>query len=119
MTRLILKKRYQTIKSCTAQKMKFFIRDFFSKCEQIRRKLRESLVRAGSNLRFSSAQSRGSYIFKVGIIKKNAISVGCLIVFIDNFMLYWLFIVLSLVLFIILNTVASMLPNMAKLSINV
>ena len=29
-------------KPCTAQKMKFFIKDFFSKCDQIRRELRIS-----------------------------------------------------------------------------
>ena len=31
---------YNNIKTRTAQKMKFSIKDFFSKCEQIRRKLR-------------------------------------------------------------------------------
>ena len=79
----------------------------------------KSLVRAGSNLLFSSAHLRGLHIFKVGLIKNNAISVGGLIVFIANFIFHWLFMVLSLVLFITLSAVVAMLPNMAKLNINV
>ena len=79
----------------------------------------KSLVRTGRNLLFSSVHLRGLYIFKVGLIKSNAISVGGLIVFIANFIFHWLFMVLSLVLFITLSAVVAMLPNMAKLNINV
>ena len=49
----------------TAQKMKFFIKDFFSKCDQIRRKLRKQEIFNGKLLFLRSVRS----IIRSGLLR--------------------------------------------------
>ena len=50
-------------KGCTAQKMKFFVKDFFSKCDQMDRLLKKSLM---ENFIFCAVMLRHfSYMKKV------------------------------------------------------
>ena len=69
---------------CTAQKMKFSIEDFFSKCDEIHRKLRiwSHLLKKSLTQNFIFCAMSGQNSVSVSVLKKSLIFSAVLVVFI-------------------------------------